>query len=442
MSQPADHTNALQRAQRAYHDGRMGVVESECRQVLASEPENAEAWVLLAAVARHHGNLADAAEIMRRAVQLRPDNPHMREMLGGIYLALRDWRNAQAIFERLYTDDPDPAHQNALAKCDWGMGRYERALERFRHAADQAPERAALQIGLAQALISLARRQEARRVLERAARAGGERAMVWLLLARLAHDDGNPSAALAPAARAAACPDASAAVHLHHAAFLTLAGRSEAALDARRKVPAQARFDAQWEAFEYALSHRPPARLYGFGEEVLEHALDAATVKGLTLEFGVYHGRSLRLIAERVPSGIHGFDSFRGLPEDWTEAEGAGSYSTGGRKPEVSEHVTLHEGWFEETLPDFMAAHRQPVRLAHIDCDLYSSTRTVLEHIGPRLREGSILVFDDYLGFPGWREHEYRAFQEFSRESSLEWRYLAFDLLDRQVAVEVTRAGG
>lgn len=442
MNQPADHTAALQRAQRAYHDGRMGMVESECRQVLESEPDSAEAWVLLAAVARDHGNLTDAAEIMRRAVQLKPHNPHMREMLGGIYLKLRDWRNAQPIFERLHDIDRDPAHENALAKCDWGMGRYERALERFRHAAGQAPDDAALQVSLAQALISLARRREARQVLERVANAGSTQAMVWLLLARLVFDDGDPGAALPLAQRAAACPGATAAVHLQHAAFLTLAGRSEAAADARRRVPANPRFEAQWEAFEYALSHRPPARLYGSGEEVLELALQTATVKGLTLEFGVYHGRSLRLIADRVASDVHGFDSFRGLPEDWTQAEPAGTYSTGGRKPEVPPHVALHEGWFEETLPAFFAAHRRPVRLAHIDCDLYSSTRTVLDNIGPGLREGSVLVFDDYLGYPGWRDHEYRAFQEFSRENSLEWRYLAFDLLDRQVAVEVTRAGG
>lgn len=441
MNQSADHIAALQRAQRAYHDGRMGLVESECRQVLESAPDSAEAWVLLAAVARHHGNLSDAAEIMRRAVQLKPDNRHMREMLGGIYLKLRDWRNAQPIFERLHAIDPDPAHENALAKCDWGMGRYERALERFRHAAGDAPGNAGLQVGLAQALISLSRRREARRVLENAAKAGGSNAMVWLLLARLAYDDDHPGAALPLVKRAAACPDANAAVHLHHAAFLKLAGRTEAAADARRRVPDNPSFEAQWESLEYALSHRPPARLYGFAEQVLEQALEAATVKGLTLEFGVYHGRSLRLIADRVGSDVHGFDSFRGLPEDWSPAEAAGSYSTGGRKPEMPEHVTLHEGWFEETLPEFMASQRRPVRLAHIDCDLYSSTLTVLDHIGPGLREGSVLVFDDYLGYPGWREHEYRAFQEFSRENSLQWRYLAFDLLDRQVAVQVTRAG-
>ncbi len=441
MSQPANHTDALQRAQRAYHDGRMGVVESECRRLLESAPDNAEAWVLMAAVAQHHGNLTDAAEIMRRAVQLRPDNRHMREMLGGIYLRLRDWRNAQPIFERLQESTPDPVHENALAKCDWGMGRYERALDRFRQAAEKAPDNAALQVGLAQALISLDRRREARQLLQGVAQAGSTQAMVWLLLARLAYDDDDPGAVLPLAGRAAACPDATAEVHLNHAAFLMLAGRSEAAMDARRQVPANPRFEAQWESFEYALSHRPPARMHGFGEPVLEAALEAAPAKGLTLEFGVYHGRSLGLIAERVGSKVHGFDSFRGLPEDWTPAEPAGSYSTEGRKPAVPAHVELHEGWFSDSLPEFLASHREPVRLVHIDCDLYSSTRTVLEHLAPRLKKGSILVFDDYLGYPGWREHEYRAFQEFAREASLEWRYLGFAVLDRQAAVEVTGVG-
>lgn len=420
----------------------MGVVESECRHVLESAPDNAEAWVLMATVARHYGRLEDATEMMRRAIQLKPDNLSMREMLGGIYLQLRDWRNAQAIFERLQEKKANRAHELSLAKCDWGMGRYERALERFRRAAAQAPDDASIQVSLAQALISLSRWTEARQVLERAARDSDRpRSMVWLLLARLAYDDSNPRASLPLAERAAACPDASAGVHLNHAAFLTLAGKSEAAADAHRRVPANPRFEAHWEAFEYALSHRPPAQLCGFGEQVLERALDAASVKGLTLEFGVYHGRSLRLIADRVRADVHGFDSFRGLPEDWTPTESAGSYSTGGRKPEVPTHVVLHEGWFEDTLPEFLASQRLPVSLAHIDCDLYTSTRTVLENIGPRLCEGSVLVFDEFLGYPGWRDHEFRAFQEYAREASLEWRYLAFHLLDRQVALEITRAG-
>ena len=47
--------------------------------------------------------------------------------------------------------------------------------------------------------------------------------------------------------------------------------------------------------------------------------------RGLTLECGVYFGRSLRLIAARTPGPVHGFDSFEGLPEAWSASEGAGA---------------------------------------------------------------------------------------------------------------------
>lgn len=441
MTQSADITSALQRAQRAHREGRMNVVEEECRRVIERQPDNAEAWVLMATVARHHGYLEDAADMMRRAVQLKPDNHHMRRVLGAIYLQLRDWRNAEPIFRGLQEIEPDPEFDNALAKCDWGMGRYGPALERFRAAADAAPDNVALQVSLAQALTSLWRHEEAVERLREIAEQGAEQAVVWMLLGRHVFDDTDPSGAVTLLQRAAACPDASAEVHLNHAAMLRLAGRAAASEDAHRLVPDNPRLQAQWEALEYALSHRPSARLFGFGTRVLELALRHASVDGLTLEFGVYHGRSLRYIAEHVRSGLHGFDSFRGLPEDWKAGERAGSYSTGGRKPEMPGHVTLHEGWFEDTLPGFLAENRGRVRLAHLDCDLYSSTRTVLAHLRPRLVEGSILVFDDYTGYPGWREHEFRALREFAREHSLSYRYLAFGLLDRETAVELTRVG-
>jgi hypothetical protein len=45
------------------------------------------------------------------------------------------------------------------------------------------------------------------------------------------------------------------------------------------------------------------------------------------LEFGVWHGRSLRQLAARFPDDvIYGFDSFEGLPVTWG-ANPVGSYS-------------------------------------------------------------------------------------------------------------------
>ena len=99
---------------------------------------------------------------------------------------------------------------------------------------------------------------------------------------------------------------------------------------------------------------------------------------------------------------MHGFDSFQGLPEAWSAHEGAGAYSTAGRLPRGrGQRRACIAGWFEDTLPPFLAAHPGPIRLLHIDCDLYSSTRTVLEAADARLVAGSVLVFDDFLGYPG-----------------------------------------
>lgn len=438
MNQPVEQSDAIERARRALREGRLGVVESECRRILKSSPDNVEAWRLVALSAWRNGHMDKAAEIMRRVVQLAPSDYTYRELLGRLYLALRDWRNAYPIYHRLYEERPSPEYENALGKCEWGLGDYQNALERFERAALQEPENPRLQTVLAQANLTLWRWTEARDVLERSVRAGIGNAMIWLLLARLKYREVGAEGVLPLLRRAVQADDATAYTFLNHAAFLKLAGRPEAAKDEFRRVPENPRFEAQWESLSFALEYREEATICGFAGELMELAIHAATVEGLTMEFGVYHGRSLRLIAERIDTMVHGFDSFQGLPEDWTESERAGSYSTKGRKPRLPKNVELHEGWFSESLPSFMDAHPDAVRLAHIDCDLYSSTRTVLEHMGPRLRKGSILVFDDFLGYPGWRDHEFRAFEEYCEEEAIQARYLAFNVLERQVAIQIT----
>ena len=90
-----------------------------------------------------------------------------------------------------------------------------------------------------------------------------------------------------------------------------------------------------------------------------------------------------------------------------------------------------------DTLPGFMAAQERPVRLAHIDCDLYSSTVDVLRHLSPAIRPGSILVFDEYFGYPGWREHEHRAFVEAAAAHGWRYRYLALNPFGKNAALRI-----
>jgi O-methyltransferase len=55
-------------------------------------------------------------------------------------------------------------------------------------------------------------------------------------------------------------------------------------------------------------------------------------------------------------------------------------------------------GFYEQTLAT-MPPNAEPanIALAYIDCDFYSSTKTVLEFLMPRLKHGMILAFDDYF---------------------------------------------
>jgi len=197
--------------------------------------------------------------------------------------------------------------------------------------------------------------------------------------------------------------------------------------------------EARRESADYAKARMQDAVVLKDQAEVLEFALSRRSEHGLVLEFGVGAGTSIRRIAA-VGGPVHGFDSFTGLPEDWGgRHEGKGHYSNAGRPPAVPANVTLHIGTFAETLPGFLAANPDPVAFVHVDCDLYTSTRTVLDLLGDRLVAGSVVVFDEYFNYPSWQRHEFKAFQEFVAARRIAYRYLCWGY--QQAAVMIERKG-
>jgi hypothetical protein len=181
------------------------------------------------------------------------------------------------------------------------------------------------------------------------------------------------------------------------------------------------------------------ANRYNHRHPVFDEALSRTPRRGLVCEFGVFQADSTNYLARGLRDRrIFGFDSFEGLPEAWRPEFDAGMFSTGGRLPDVEPNVSLIKGWFDQTLPRFAAEHHGPVALLHIDCDLYSSTRCVFDHLGDRIRPGSVLVFDEFFNYPGWEEHEYRAFNEFVEERRLSWEYLCYNGEHEQVAILIT----
>jgi hypothetical protein len=168
--------------------------------------------------------------------------------------------------------------------------------------------------------------------------------------------------------------------------------------------------------------------------EVLDYAIQATTIEGLVCEFGVFSGRSINHIASKISRTIHGFDSFEGLPEFWRDGFDKGAFEMN-TLPRVLANVELHKGWFEHTLPQFIQDHSEIITLLHIDCDLYSSTKTVFEYLGNRIVRGTVIVFDEYFNYPFWQQGEFKAFQEFISDYNLQYRYLTYNLNHEQVAV-------
>lgn len=204
----------------------------------------------------------------------------------------------------------------------------------------------------------------------------------------------------------------------------------------RRDLWAAGEREAAASSERFVRDVMPTARAFDDSIATLEYALSLAPPDGMALEFGVYSGRTLTMIAEaRKHNQVFGFDSFQGLPEDWRSNIPAGTFAT--EQPPDIAGAKLIVGWFNDTLPDFLANHPGPVAFLHLDADLYSSTVTVLKHVGPRLRPGSVILFDEYFNYPGWELHEHRAWQEFVARTGIQCRYVAYTCNHEQVTIVV-----
>ncbi|MCF3593761.1 class I SAM-dependent methyltransferase [Rhodobacteraceae bacterium LMO-12] len=163
---------------------------------------------------------------------------------------------------------------------------------------------------------------------------------------------------------------------------------------------------------------------------------------GLFIELGVAGGAGCRLFGNalsHVGKTVSGFDSFEGLEEDWTGKEtgrAAGAFTQGGELPGVPDNVTLIKGMVQDTLPAYLKeTGKAPFSFVHMDMDTYTPTRFALDAIRPRLTKGSIILFDELYGYPGWRHHEYKALSETLDPESYQFISFSFE----SVAIEMLR---
>lgn len=151
------------------------------------------------------------------------------------------------------------------------------------------------------------------------------------------------------------------------------------------------------------------------------------------LEFGVASGDTLGTITSILPKNkyeIFGFDSFRGLPEDWVGTDlKKGFFDLNGNIPEKVKNlknVKIYSGLFENTIKEYLKIAKN-IALLHVDCDLYSSTKTVLYGIKEYIRPETWIVFDEwYYNFEDKeenRQHEQKCFFEWVKDFDIKFQY-------------------
>ena len=159
-------------------------------------------------------------------------------------------------------------------------------------------------------------------------------------------------------------------------------------------------------------------------------AAEVSDPSGLHMEFGVANGRSLRALRKVFDPSIklYGFDSFDGLSTRWRDMP-PGTFRTSYRVELPNTELVV--GRFEQTLPRFVPKHLGPVSFMHIDCDLYSSTKTVLTAFKQQIVPGTVILFDELFGYEGYEADEYLAWREFNARFTVLARWNAFRALIR-----------
>lgn len=121
-------------------------------------------------------------------------------------------------------------------------------------------------------------------------------------------------------------------------------------------------------------------------------------------ECGVYKGGSALAIASAIAQcgqQLRLFDTFKGHPEDdipgFAHRKGGFSDTSFRTVQDLfadMEGISFHVGMIPTT---FAGLENSTIRFAHIDVDLYQSTKAAIEFIFPRLVPGGVIVDDDYF---------------------------------------------
>ena len=95
-----------------------------------------------------------------------------------------------------------------------------------------------------------------------------------------------------------------------------------------------------------------------------------------------------------------------------------------------SQNIELIKGDILETLVPFLNENLGQISFVHIDTDTYTPCLHILKNIKPRLVKGTVILFDELVGYPSFEHHELKALNEVLERSSYE--FISFGVSKRK----------
>jgi tetratricopeptide (TPR) repeat protein len=168
----------LAQAMEHHNAGHLREAEQGYRLILQRDPNNVDALNLLGVIAGTAGNAQAAAELIGRAVSLKPDDP---DLLGNYATALRQagrMNEAMEVFNRSVAIKEDPTVLMGMGDSYRQKQKFEQAAGCYRRAADLRPNDVAPIYALGSLLLSVHAIEQALPALQQAAALAPERAEI------------------------------------------------------------------------------------------------------------------------------------------------------------------------------------------------------------------------------------------------------------------------
>jgi tetratricopeptide (TPR) repeat protein len=125
--------------------GYVDILERHLRRLIALKPDLAQAYNALGySLADRNIRLAEALQLIDKALSLEPDDPFILDSKGWLLFRQGDLAAALETLQKAYAKKPDPEIAAHIGEVLWVLGRTDEALTLWREATKAHPTNEAL----------------------------------------------------------------------------------------------------------------------------------------------------------------------------------------------------------------------------------------------------------------------------------------------------------